>query len=52
MIVKNNIIVECTEDEIYEYWLKIWSDFIDFDTYLRKCESMGTKIIKKESKSE
>ena len=47
MIVENNKIIEATEDEMYTYWLKRWSDVISFTDYIRKVEKNGTKIIRK-----
>lgn len=49
MKIENNKIVEATENELFDNWLKSGlDDIIPFDTYLWKCEKNGTKIIKDE----
>lgn len=48
MIIENNKIKECTEAELYQFWLKNWSDLIDFGSYRRRCIEMGTEIKKNE----
>lgn len=45
MKIENNKIVEATEDELFDNWLKSGLDIIPFDIYLWKCEKNGTKII-------
>ena len=45
MKVIHGKIVEATEDELYEFWLKHWSDFMGFDDYMRRMKSKGVKII-------
>lgn len=39
-------IVECTEAELFMYWLHNWSNFIDYYTYKHQCVELGTKILK------
>ena len=39
-------IIECTEDELYAYYLRHgWDDLYPFDEYKRRCEANGTKIL-------
>ena len=45
MKIENNKIVECTEMELYEFWLDHWSHLLDFITYKRRCINNGVKII-------
>lgn len=45
MKVSNGKIVEATENELYEFWLKHWSDFMGFDDYRRRMIIKGVKII-------
>lgn len=45
VVDKNNKIVECTEDELYMFWLKRWSNLFDFYSYKKRCQELGTKII-------
>lgn len=47
MVIKNNKITEATEEELYSYWLKQWSDLMPFDEYMRRMENIGVNIIKK-----
>lgn len=44
MKIENNKIKECTEDELYDFWLKNWSDLIDYGTYRRRCKEMGMEV--------
>ena len=44
MLVENGKIVEVTEEELYRYWLKTWSDFMPFDEYCRRMKNEGVKI--------
>ena len=44
MKIENNKIIECTENELYNYWLKNWSDLIDYGVYRRNCIANGTRI--------
>lgn len=37
-------IVKCTDLELYEYWLKRWSDFYSYDDYKRRCIANGTEV--------
>jgi hypothetical protein len=47
MIIKNGKITETTEEELYSYWLKQWSDLMPFDEYMRRMENLGVNVIKK-----
>jgi hypothetical protein len=46
MKIENDKIVECTESELFIFWLKNWSQMIDFYSYKRQVQERGTKIIK------
>lgn len=49
MKLKNNRITEATEAEMYSVWVDMeWYDLMPFDEYLRRCEKLGTKIIREE----
>ena len=48
MKIENNKIVEATESELYEYWLKRFDDIMPFSVYKSKCENAGTKIIEED----
>ena len=52
MTIKNNKIVEATEDELFSYWLKQYSTIMDFTTYKRKMISLGVKIIENDTTNE
>ena len=45
MIVKNGKIIEATEEELYDFWLKNWSELMGFDEYMRRMKAKGVKII-------
>ena len=46
MKIENNKIVECTESELFIFWLKNWSQMVDFYSYKKQVEDLGTKIVK------
>lgn len=46
MKVKNNKIVEATESELFDYYIKRgFDDLMPFDTYIESCKRNGTKIV-------
>ena len=46
MKARKGKIVECTESELYAYYLRHgWDDLYPFDEYKRRCEANGTKIL-------
>lgn len=47
MQIENGKIKECTEAELFMYWLKNWSQLFDFYSYKKACQEQGT-IIKTE----
>lgn len=42
---KNNKIVECTEDELFMFWLNTWSNIIDYYSFKDRCKELGTKVV-------
>lgn len=49
MKVENGKITECTEVELFEYYLtRGWDDIMPFTEYKEKCEKNGTKVIPEE----
>lgn len=48
MKIENDKIVEATEDELYTYWLRTWSDFMPYTEYRTGCISSGIKIKEKD----
>lgn len=44
MKVEDGKIISCTEEELYDYWLKRYSEIIGFDEYLRKVQQNGTIV--------
>lgn len=45
MKVENGKIIEATENELFEHYLKLgFDDIFDFYTYKRRCEASGVKI--------
>lgn len=48
MRIENGVIVEATETELYDYYLKQnWYTVYDFQEYKRLCAKGGTKITDK-----
>jgi hypothetical protein len=45
MVVKDNKIVKCTEAELFIFWLKRWSNLIDYYTYKKMCQKQGTEVV-------
>ena len=44
MEITNGKITKCTNSELYEYWLKQWSDFMSYDDYKAVCIELGTTV--------
>ena len=44
MKIYNGKIISCTEDELYDYWLKRYSEILGFDEYLRRVQHNGTEV--------
>jgi len=49
MTIINNRIVKATDSELYSYWLRQYSDFMDYDTYKDKCRKLGTEVVEDDS---
>ena len=45
MVIKNGKIVECTESELFVFWLRRWSSLIDYYSYKDQCKRNGVKIV-------
>lgn len=44
MIIRNGKIAECTNLELYEYWLKRYSTFMTYSEYKAMCIENGTEV--------
>ena len=44
MEVRNGKIVKATNQELFEYWLKQWSDLLPYDEYKRRVKYLGTVV--------
>lgn len=44
MDIKDGKIVEATDLELFEYWLKRWSDLYSYTEYKNRCKELGTKV--------
>lgn len=44
MKIEKGKIIEATENELYNYWLKQWSDLMSFPDYKDKMIDTGVKI--------
>ena len=45
MEIKYGKIIKITDEELYEFWLKNWSDFYSYNDYKTKCMELGTKVV-------
>ena len=45
MEIKDGKIVSATNVELYEYWLKQWSDIYSYIEYKNKVKELGTEVI-------
>lgn len=52
MKIKNGKIAECTEAELFEYWLKRYAEIMSFTDYMRHCEAYGTLVTDKDADRE
>lgn len=48
MVIKDGKIRKATENELYTYWLRNWSDFMSYTDYKQGCLANGTEITDKE----
>lgn len=46
MRIEKGRIIECTESELFIFWLKRWSDVFDYYSYKEQCKKNGMKIVK------
>ena len=47
MKAENGKIIEATEEELFEVYLKRgYDDLFSFDFYIQRCKELGTSIIK------
>ena len=44
MEITNGKITKCNNLELYESWLKRWSDFMSYDDYKAACIEAGTIV--------
>ena len=44
MKIINGKIISCNEEELYNFWLKRYSEIIGFDEYLRRVQQNGTEV--------
>lgn len=49
MKIENGKIKECTENELFCYWLGRYSEIISFPDYMRACKDHGTIITEVEN---
>lgn len=52
MKIKNGKIAECTEAELFDYWLKRYAEIMSFTDYMRRCEAYGTLVTDKDADRE
>lgn len=44
MIVKDGKIIKASEQELFDYWLKHWSDVLPFEEYKQQVKHLGTIV--------
>lgn len=44
MTVQDGKIIKATNQELFEYWLKQWSDLLPYEEYKRKVRNLGTIV--------
>lgn len=44
MEVKDGKIVKATDQELFEHWLKHWSDLIPYEEYKQRVKYLGTVV--------
>lgn len=44
MIIKDNKIIETTENELYSYWLENWEMIMTYDEYKQRMKDKGVII--------
>lgn len=49
MKIENGKIKECTENELFSFWLMHYSDIMSFNDYMRACKDHGTIITEVEN---
>ncbi len=45
MEIKNGRIARCTEAELFLFWMKRWSNIIDYYSFKKECKRLGTVIV-------
>lgn len=45
MKIEDGKITQATEEELYVYWLRNWSDFLSYTDYKKGCLENGVQII-------
>ena len=45
MKVKYGKIIEATNEELYSFWLKRWSDIYSYTDYKNIVKELGTKVV-------
>ena len=44
MTVQDGKIIKATEQELFEFWLKQWSDLLPYEEYKQRIKTLGTVI--------
>lgn len=50
MVIEKGKIVECTDEELYKYWLQVWSNILPYNEYKERCKGIGMKVIENTKK--
>lgn len=48
MIIENGKIVECTDAELFDYWLKRFDDAIPYESFKYGCTANGVRIVEED----
>jgi len=45
MIIEDGKIVKTTDAELFEYWLRHWSDVLPYEDYKQQVKHLGTVVV-------
>ena len=48
-VIVNGRIAEASDPDLYLYWLRNFSELMDYPTYKSRCVEAGTKIVEEDN---
>ena len=49
MIIEKGKIKECTDAELFAYWLKRYTEIMSYSEFKYRCMAAGTRVIENET---